>query len=127
MAESKVKERKLPGDAGRTTKDIEKQLVSKMFDDFDKSNTGNLDPNELPSLCMALDVKPWHVMRYVKTNKESKVTKEAFLEYWFDPSRPTAAPKKKKEKKATKADVVRAFSNFKEALKELEQVCLSAC
>jgi len=45
----------------------------------------------------------------------------------FDPNRPKpVSTKKKGTKKATKADVIRAFKSFGEALKKLEAVCLSA-
>jgi len=43
--------------------DIEKKAVAQIFDKFDKENKGYMDPNELPALCQALNVKPWHVIR----------------------------------------------------------------
>mmetsp|Transcript_12967 Transcript_12967/g.18026 ORF Transcript_12967/g.18026 Transcript_12967/m.18026 type:complete len:130 (+) Transcript_12967:58-447(+) len=119
----------MPADGNRTTTDIEKKFISDTFDSFDKGKNGSLDPNDLPGVCQALDIKPWHLMRYIKTNEkggDTKVTKEAFLDYWFDPNRPVSSKKSKATKKASKADVVRAFGEFEKALAKLKETVLAA-
>mmetsp|Transcript_20284 Transcript_20284/g.49780 ORF Transcript_20284/g.49780 Transcript_20284/m.49780 type:complete len:81 (-) Transcript_20284:336-578(-) len=65
---------------------------------------------------------------YVKTSGgDTKVTKGAFMDYWFDPNRPKPANTHKKvKKKSTKADVVSAFNEFKKALNTLQETCLAA-
>ena len=88
----------------------------------------SLSQNDLPKLCLALGIKPWHLMRTVKTTEGGKVTKEAFLAYWFDPKRPTHTPKsaKKPKKKASKAEIQKAFKDFYAAMEKLQATILTA-
>ncbi|GAB5369642.1 hypothetical protein AAMO2058_001422600 [Amorphochlora amoebiformis] len=123
----KGKKRETNPDSKRTTEDIEKAFVSKIFDKYDSDKKSVIDPNDLPSICMELDIKPWHIMRYVKTNADGKVTKDAFLQYWFDPTRPKpAASGKKVVKKPSKLEIQKAFKDFAVSLANLEKVVMRA-
>mmetsp|Transcript_11076 Transcript_11076/g.16575 ORF Transcript_11076/g.16575 Transcript_11076/m.16575 type:complete len:133 (-) Transcript_11076:227-625(-) len=127
------KSREAKPDSKRTTEDIEKATVAKIFDEYDKTKSGFIEKELLTSLCFALGIKPWHLIRSIKTKETEKdgkkitvVTKEALIEYWMDPSRPKPVAKKSKTKKPTKADVAKAFRAFKKALEALEETVLAS-
>lgn len=100
MAKKKIQE------SNKKLAEVEAKFISSMFDKYDTKKTGVLTLDGLTPICTELNVKPWHVIRHVAASgkKGKEVTKEAFLNYWFEQSEkkrfygnpPVLTPMKKK-------------------------------
>jgi len=120
MAQKKIQE------SNKKLAEVEAKFISSMFDKYDTKENGFLTLDGLAPICNELNIKPWHVIRHVAASgkKGKEVTKEAFLNYWFEQSEkkrfygnpPDLTPMKKKtstlptmtnsEWEAVKKDVV---------------------
>jgi len=100
MAQKKIQE------SNKKLAEVEAKFICSMFEKYDTKKTGVLTLDGLTPICTELNIKPWHVIRHVAASgkKGKEVTKEAFLNYWFEQSEkkrfygnpPVLTPMKKK-------------------------------
>lgn len=64
------------------------EQCERLFDDWDLDNNGYIDRDELLQVCDQLDVPSWRVMRDLDVDRDSRISKKEFLDWWSQNSQP---------------------------------------